>query len=69
MKEVPGDATKQIYTGADRSDLKPVGEWDIYFTNLMRKLWISEATFYRWKKKYSGSILNLTGEYDFAIIP
>ena len=29
MKEVPEDATKQIYTGADRSDLKPVGEWDI----------------------------------------
>ena len=29
MKEVQYDATKQIYTGADRSDLKPVGEWDI----------------------------------------
>ena len=31
MKEVPGDVTEQIYTGADRSDLKPVGEWDIDF--------------------------------------
>ena len=29
IKEVPEDAIKQIYTGADSSDLKPVGEWDI----------------------------------------
>ena len=31
MKEVQYDATKQMYTGADRSDLKPVGERDIHY--------------------------------------
>ena len=60
MKEVPEDATKQIYTGADRSDLKPVGEWDI-------DRWSDKEVRYQWsdilplpvrrkagKKKYSG---------------
>ena len=31
MKEVQYFTTKQIYTGADRSDLKPVGERNIHY--------------------------------------
>ena len=41
MKEVQYDATKQIYTGADRSDLKPVGEWYIY-------QWSDKEVRYQW---------------------
>ena len=60
MKEVQYDATKQIYTGADRSDLKPVGEWyiDQWSDKEVRHQWSHilplPARRQAGKKKYSG---------------